>query len=64
VPMENNPSAHSYYPCIIGCGNESFTPEIDTYYNPSDKLNQQQTPLEEYYKTLNVDLNLYTKEHN
>ncbi|MBU4025220.1 hypothetical protein KJ988_03785, partial [bacterium] len=62
VPTENNPSAHSYYPCVIGCGEKSITPKMDTYYNPSDTSNKQQTPLEEYYKTLNVDLNLYTKE--
>lgn len=62
IPSENNPSPHSFYPCIIGCGDNSVTPKLNTYSDPKDINNQGQTPLEEYYKTLNVDLNLYTKD--
>lgn len=60
IPSENNPSPHSYYPCIIGCGDESVTQDIKNFYNP--KTDAGQTPLIDYYKTLNVDLNLYTKD--
>lgn len=60
IPSENNPSPHSYYPCIIGCGDESVTQDIKNFYNP--KTDAGQTPLADYYKTLNVDLNLYTKD--
>ncbi len=63
IPSENNPSPHSYYPCIIGSGDDSVTPKMDTFSNPKDTNNRGQTPLEEYYKTLNVDLNLYTKDN-
>lgn len=63
IPSEKNPSPHSYYPCIIGCGDNSVTPKMNTYPAPKDINNQGQTPLEEYYKTLNVDLNLYTKDN-
>ncbi|WP_373005278.1 hypothetical protein, partial [Sulfurimonas sp.] len=52
-------SSHSYYPCVIGCGDGEFTPKIENYYNPNTN---KEIPLVEYYKTLNVDTTLYTGE--
>jgi hypothetical protein len=53
----------SLSPFLIGCGDDSVTPKMNTYSNPKDINNQGQTPLEEYYKSINVDLNLYTKDN-
>ncbi len=30
-----NPSPHSGYPCVIGCGDDRVTPAIENYYDPS-----------------------------
>lgn len=53
-------SSHSYYPCVIGCGNNNTTPKFNTYFNPVDTKNQGQTPLINYYDTylphINKDL--------
>ena len=53
-------SSHSYYPCVIGCGNNNTTPKFNTYFNPVDTKNQGQTPLTNYYDTylphINKDL--------
>lgn len=40
-------SSHSYYPCVIGCGNNNITPKFDYYANPNDK--DRQSPLTQYY---------------
>ena len=63
VPMlfgAGGDSSHSYYPCVIGCGNNNTTPKFNTYFNPVDTKNQGQTPLTNYYDTylphINKDL--------
>ncbi len=45
-------SPHSYYPCVIGCGDERVTPEIYKYYTPEryDSEGNPQQPLENYYR--------------
>ena len=47
-----DPSPHSYYPCVIGCGNEKFTPDIGKYYTPNkfDEKGKPQSPIQDYYK--------------
>lgn len=40
-------SSHSYYPCVIGCGNNNITPKLDYYDDP--KANDRQSPLTQYY---------------
>ncbi|WP_373005284.1 hypothetical protein [Sulfurimonas sp.] len=46
-------SPHSGYPCVIGCGDNGITSnEIFKYYDPKT---QENTPLFDYYKTINVD---------
>ena len=42
-------SPHSYYPCIIGCGDERSTPKKDFYYNPSAVDGTNQSPLTDDY---------------
>ena len=46
-----DPSAHSYYPCTAGCGNEGFMPEKGNFYTPDklDKDNKPQSPMIDYY---------------
>jgi hypothetical protein len=41
-------SKPQYYPCVIGCGNESFTPANGYYYDP--KAPGKQRPLSELYE--------------
>ncbi len=45
-----DPSAHSYYPCTAGCGNEGFMPEKGNYYNPDAPDGTKQSPMTQYYK--------------
>ena len=47
-----DPSAHSYYPCTAGCGNEGFMPDIDKYFTPNrfDEKGKPQSPMRDYYK--------------
>lgn len=46
------------YPCVIGCGNEGFTPAQGYYYDP--KAPGKQRPLSEYYeKTAYYNVNAY-----
>lgn len=42
-------SSHSYYPCVIGCGDNSKTPDFNFYANPNDKYERGQTELTTYY---------------
>lgn len=59
-------SSHSYYPCVIGCGNENYTPDIKNYYTPGATDGAKEHPRTEYYKdnftnekgqmTINMDL--------
>jgi len=35
------------YPCVIGCGDERFTPDKGYYYDPSAPAKQR--PLSEFY---------------
>ncbi|MDD3597212.1 hemagglutinin repeat-containing protein [Sulfuricurvum sp.] len=59
-------SSHSYYPCVIGCGNENYTPDIKNYYTPDAKDGVKEHPRSEYYqdnftnekgqRTINMDL--------
>ena len=48
----DEPSPHSYYPCVIGCGDENYTPTINNYYTPNqpDKNNEPQSPMTQYYQ--------------
>ncbi len=47
-----DPSPHSYYPCVIGCGNENFIPDIGKYYTPNklDEKGKSQSSIKDYYK--------------
>ena len=47
-----DPSAHSYYPCTAGCGNEGFMPDLYHYFTPNQKDNQgkPQQPIGNFYK--------------
>ncbi|MDD3775862.1 MAG: hypothetical protein PHV08_07905 [Sulfurovaceae bacterium] len=36
------------YPCVIGCGDEGFTPDKGYYYDPTAPGKQR--PLSEYYE--------------
>ena len=48
-----NPSPHSGYGCVIGCGNERVIPRrIREYYDPITKTTE---PLSQYYNHINVD---------
>ncbi len=59
-------SSHSYYPCVIGCGNENYTPDIKNYYTPDAKDGVKEHSRVEYYQdnftnkdgkmTINMDL--------
>lgn len=44
-------STHSYYPCVIGCGEENFTPDKYQYYTPNqlDNEGKPQAPISNYY---------------
>ena len=44
-------STHSYYGCIIGCGEENFTPTKDYYANPDSNAEHKELPLPHYYET-------------
>jgi len=44
-------SPHSYYPCVIGCGDENLIPKKDFYIDYKKKDTKVERPLEEYYKT-------------
>ena len=71
-----DPSPHSYYPCVIGCGNENFTPDIKKYYTPNklDEKGKPQSPMRDYYKenfevtrpngqkVMTIDLDLLPKD--
>ncbi len=41
-------SEPQYYSCIIGCGNENFTPQKGYYYDSSSPT--KQIPLSELYE--------------
>jgi filamentous hemagglutinin len=47
-----DPSPHSYYPCVIGCGDENYTPDIEHYYTPDhlDDKGKPQSPIKNYYQ--------------
>ena len=61
-----DPSPHSYYPCVIGCGEENFTPKKDNYYNPNSSDGTNQSVITQYYEDnlkndkgeLSVDISL------
>ena len=67
-----DPSPHSYYPCVIGCGNENYTSDKNNYYTPNklDVNGKPQSPITDYYKEnfmvkdkngdtrMSIDLNL------
>ncbi len=40
-------SSHSYYPCVIGCGNNTTTPKLDNYSDP--KVIEKESNLTKYY---------------
>jgi len=42
-------STHSYYPCIIGCGNDNFVPEFEYYANPNAEDGSGQSDISNYY---------------
>lgn len=42
-------SSHSYYPCVIGCGNNNTTPAMYYYSNKNDVRGE--TELTNYYST-------------
>ncbi|MDM5262645.1 hypothetical protein PF327_00320 [Sulfurovum sp. XTW-4] len=44
-------STHSYYGCVIGCGEENFTPDIRNYANPNESVEPREFPVEHYYET-------------
>lgn len=44
-------STHSYYGCVIGCGEENFTPDIRNYANPDSTSESKELPIEHYYET-------------
>jgi filamentous hemagglutinin len=43
-------SPHSCYPCVIGCGNENYTPDLKNYYTPTAIDSLKEHPRSEYYK--------------
>jgi filamentous hemagglutinin len=46
-------SPHSGYPCVIGCGDNGYTPsDIFKYYDPNT---QENIPLQDYYNLIHVD---------
>jgi hypothetical protein len=47
-----DPSPHSYYPCVIGCRDENYTPDKDNYYTPNqlDADGKPQSPIGNYYE--------------
>ncbi|HEY9129155.1 MAG TPA: hypothetical protein VIN02_04905, partial [Sulfurovum sp.] len=44
-------STHSYYGCVIGCGNENITPTMDYYVNPDSNSEHRELPIQNYYET-------------
>ncbi len=44
-------SSHSYYPCVIGCGDENYTPTMNYYFNKNDVQGRGETELTNYYDT-------------
>ena len=46
-----NPSPHSGYPCVIGCGDENFTPNIENYYTPNSSDGKIEHPRAVYYQS-------------
>jgi len=48
-----NTSPHSGYPCVIGCGDNGATPNDIKFY--FDVATQNDKPLSEYYKKIDVD---------
>ncbi len=52
-------STHSYYGCVIGCGEENFTPDIRNYANPDASADPKELPVEHYYET-----NFIVKDEN
>jgi filamentous hemagglutinin len=54
-------SPHSGYPCVIGCGDNGFTPANGTYYDITNQNNQ--VPLQDFYIKLHLEpsqSNIYT----
>ena len=47
-----DPSPHSYYPCVIGCGDENYTPDKESYNTPNqlDDRGRPESPLRQYYQ--------------
>jgi len=50
---EDNPSPHSGYPCVIGCGDKGYTPSDSSFYY-NFEINKDKS-LIQYYKTINVE---------
>ena len=45
-----DPSPHSYYPCVIGCGNDNYTPDIRNYYTPNRADGKKEYSRMQYYQ--------------
>jgi len=58
-----DPSPHSYYPCVIGCGEENYTPDIKNIYNPNTQTNESSRV--DYYRDTftnkDGELTVYTR---
>ena len=52
-------STHSYYGCVIGCGEENFTPDVRNYVNPDSSSEEKEFPIQHYYET-----NFVTQDSN
>ncbi len=48
-----DPSPHSGYPCVIGCGDNMYTPDIRNY--STTKKNGGETRLKDFYNEIKVD---------
>lgn len=65
-------SSHSYYPCIIGYGNDNIIPQKDFYIEQKTFNTKQEMPLMQYYKNnftnesgqISIDLNLLPQTEN
>lgn len=50
-----DPSPHSGYPCVIGCGDDMETPQMDFYYTPGKADGTSETPLSNFYIDIETD---------
>lgn len=50
-----DPSPHSGYPCVIGCGDDIETPQMDFYYTPGKADGTSETPLSNFYIDIETD---------